>query len=88
MATSTIAMQQQLLTKADWPEWYSSVSRRAERDDIWEYCNSELLEEGSTIASLAASVHQELIEPIRPTANLVEASATQLSDLVGDDLTK
>jgi hypothetical protein len=88
MATSTTATQQQLLSKADWPEWYSSVTSRAERDEIWEYCNPELLEVGLATASSAASVHQELIKPIRPTANRVKAGATDLSDLTGEDLTK
>ena len=56
-ATTTIAKSQKLLTKADQPQWYSSVTRRAKRDKIQEYCNPNLSQEGLTTAlSLAATL--------------------------------
>jgi hypothetical protein len=100
-ATTTKAESQQLLTKADWPEWYSSVTRRAKRDKIWEYCNPDLPQEGSATASSSAatradtlaattsttaSFHRELIEPIRPTARQVNPQATLLTDLTDEEL--
>jgi hypothetical protein len=98
-ATTTKAESQQLLTKADWPQWYSSVTRRAKRDKIWEYCNPDLPQEGSATASSSAatlaattsttaSFHRELIEPIRPTARQVNPQATLLTDLTDDELKK
>ena len=78
------ADSQKLRTMADWPQWYSSVIRRAKSDGIWDYCNPELSEDASASAATAtitASVHRELIEPTRPTANEVKASATSLLDL-------
>ena len=72
---------QRLLSKADWPQWFNTVSRRARRDEIWDYCNPALPEAADLAADPTASVHQELIQPTRPRPSEIKATATQLSDL-------
>jgi hypothetical protein len=76
-----------LLTKADWPKWYDSVTSRAQRDGIWEYCNLDLL--SAAVAPQGAHpalVLQELVEPTRPSHTDIDTDATQLADLDAEDL--
>jgi hypothetical protein len=76
-----------LLTKADWPEWYDSVTSRAERDGIWEYCNPDLLSAAAAPQGAhPALVLRELVEPTRPSHTDIDADATQLADLDAEDL--
>ena len=89
---STAADTQRLLTKADWHQWFNSVSRRARRDNIWKYCNPTLTQTSSPAAPPAAAslqnalVLQELVQPIRPRPSDINATATQLSDLTDAEL--
>jgi hypothetical protein len=91
---ATTIESRQLNTKADWPQWYSSVICRARRDGILDYCNPELAEEDSAIASSSTAppaaatspIHRVLIEPIRPTASQINPDATLLSELNDEEL--
>jgi hypothetical protein len=44
MAISTAENRKILTNKADWEEWFEQISRHARRDDIWDYCNPDLLD--------------------------------------------
>src|SRR3954468_720601 len=82
---TTVPASQRLINREDWKDWYSSVSRRARRDNIWDYCNPELQDNPSE-GTPSASVLRVLVEPKRPLPSMVRAEATELSDLTDAEL--
>jgi hypothetical protein len=81
--TTTTLESLRLLLKDDWPQWFKLVTRRAERDKIWDYCNLDLPESASDTSTL---VHRELIKPTEPALSRIKATATDLFDLTNDEL--